>query len=207
MIELQIIIAVLATVIPILITLAGALYWLGKKFAEINEGFKRIDERFKSIDEKFKSIDERFKRIDERFEGVDGRFKGVEERFKGLEERLKRIAEGFMYSQEFMLEVFSYEGLLRAEAVSLIKGELRRIYSMVFGFNSLTKEEKEDLKTLLEKEELNYEEAVRLREIARKLVFEYGGPEAWKLLWYSCVWIGHNLRKMKLERASVKSSS
>jgi len=45
------------------------------------------------------------------------------------------------------------------------------------------------LAELIEKEELTYEEALWLREIARRLIREYGTPETWKLHIYASIWV------------------
>jgi len=42
---------------------------------------------------------------------------------------------------------------------------------------------------LIEKDELTYEEALWLREIARRLIREYGTPETWKLHIYASMWV------------------
>jgi len=60
----------------------------------------------------------------------------------------------------------------------------------LYKLNPLTEEGLRRIRELVEKEELNLEEADELRELARKLVKEHGNvPGAWKLL------IGIALRK------------
>jgi len=49
------------------------------------------------------------------------------------------------------------------------------------------------------KDELTYEEAVEFKELAGRLVEEYGRefPELWKVYWYAVFWIGASLRPQK----------
>lgn len=54
--------------------------------------------------------------------------------------------------------------------------------------NPLPREEVERLKALIEKEGLTYYEAVWLRDVARRLIMEYGTPETWKLHVYASIW-------------------
>ena len=77
-----------------------------------------------------------------------------------------------------------------------MKGELYRLSAML---NPLTKEEAIRLKELLDKEKLTLEEADNLREIARKLVREYGDRvgEAWKLLIYASIMRGIALSELE----------
>jgi len=65
--------------------------------------------------------------------------------------------------------------------------------------NPLTKEEAQRMKELIEKEKLTLQEADELREIARKLVDEYGHKisETWKLLMYASIMRGIALSEQK----------
>lgn len=198
---------------------------IDNRFAQIDNRFKQIDNRFKQVDERFKQIDERFRQIDNRFEQINKRFEQTDNRFDGIENRLesmnlelKRISTrlGRMESHtlkltrairsinEFMVDILGYEGVIREEAVKLIKREADRILSFT-ELNPLTKEEKIRLRELLKKDKLTLEEAEELYQIADKLVEEYGERiEPWKLLWYSRFWIAYNLGKMR-KKANVKS--
>jgi len=77
---------------------------------------------------------------------------------------------------------------LRVDWVMFLKGELRRVVSLVSS-NPLSREEVERLKELIEKDELSLEEALWLREVARRLIKEFGTPETWKLLIYASAWV------------------
>ena len=62
--------------------------------------------------------------------------------------------------------------------------------------NPLTKEEWKRPGELLDKDDQTLEEALELRELARKVVREYGEyPEAWKLHIYASIMAGKELRK------------
>jgi len=202
-----------------------------ERFELINERFERIDERFRQIDRRFKQIDERFRQIDKRFEQIDERFKQINKRFEGLEgsvrelaRRVESLEEGvengfkrltdnvielaysFKHAQEFMVEMLGYERVLRAEAVTVIKGEISRIYetavrriSSLGGSNPITMEEIEELGRLIKKDVLTLEEALRMKELAWKFVerFKREVPEVWKIYWYACAWIGIAARMEK----------
>ena len=175
-----------------LAVIISVAFWLGKKFAQIDEGFKSIDKRFRLIDERFDQIDRRFKQIDERFESIEGKLKEHDTRFDRIETFLYRLTTAIKSINEFTIDILGYEGLLRRGAVDLVKREITRVLSFVSP-NPLTKYEKQRLKELLEKDELNLKEAKELYEIANKVLEDYGDRiEAWKLLWYSRFWIAYN---------------
>jgi chromosome segregation ATPase len=181
---------------------------IDERFNQIDERFKQVDERFRQIDERFKQIDERFRQIDERFRQIDERFRQIEDRFKQIDERFRqigemlkqldskidsrisRIAEAFTSYQEFFVEYLMVEGVIKPERVSVVKGEARRIMRLAISANPLSKEEWRRLGELLDKDldELTYEEALELRELARKVVREYMEyREAWQLLRYASI--------------------
>ncbi|MFP3195572.1 MAG: hypothetical protein RXQ74_01725 [Caldivirga sp.] len=205
----ELLISLIGLTISIIGMLGGGLFWLGGEFKEIRMRFKEIDERFKQIDESFKEIDKRFEEIDERFDElrgyvdkkfnelrgyVDGRFNEL----KGyIDSRVNRLSEAFNDYQEFFVEYLSAEGLLKPERATMVKNEARRIMRLATSTNPLTKEEWKRLGELLDKDDLTLEEALELRELARKVVKEYGEyPEAWKLHIYASIMVGRALRKM-----------
>jgi len=223
----ELLISLIGLTISIIGMLGGGLFWLGGEFKEIRMRFKEIDERFKQIDERFKEIDKRFEEVDKRFEEIDERFdelrgyvdkrfnelrgyvdgrfnelKGyVDGRFNELkgyiDSRVNRLSEAFNDYQEFFVEYLSAEGLLKPERATMVKNEARRIMRLATSTNPLTKEEWKRLGELLDKDDLTLEEALELRELARKVVKEYGEyPEAWKLHIYASIMVGRALRKM-----------
>ncbi|MCC6062434.1 MAG: hypothetical protein LM581_05650 [Desulfurococcales archaeon] len=227
------IINILAVLVPVLSSLGGISYWLGKKFTEIDQKFEDIDqrsrhieERFKAIDQRFIEIDERFKKIDQRFEElnkridvierdlndlkryVDQRFNEVDQRFISLERhidiRLSRLGEAFRSYQEFFIEYLATQGFLKPLEASMLKNEASRFIKLAF-MNPLSKDELRRIKELLDKDELTLEEALELRELARKVTDEYGDrPEAWKLHIYASIMVGYALRKMKEKEEKEK---
>ncbi|MEM1610624.1 MAG: hypothetical protein QXQ57_03125 [Sulfolobales archaeon] len=71
--------------------------------------------------------------------------------------------------------------------------------------NPISKEEWMRIKELLEKNELTLEEALELRELARKVTDEYGDrAEAWKLHIYASMMVGYALRKMREKEEKEK---
>jgi len=158
---------VVASSFSIIGVLGVALYWLGGKF-------KEIEKRFEQIDERFKQVDERFRQVDEKIEGV--------------KRYVDRVLAGFASYQEFFVEFLAAEGVVRRDRADLLKGELRRVLALARA-NPLSEEEWRRLAELIEKDELTYEEAVWLREIARRLIREYGTPETWKLHIYASIWV------------------
>ena len=213
----ELVLAVVGLSVTIVGMLGGSLYWLGGKFREIDLRFNAIDEKFRQIDERFKHIDERFKQIDDRFRQIDERFKQMDERFSAIDERLNkidgriselnklnnkinRLTEAITDYQEFFIEYLSAEGLLKPEKASMLRNEARRILKLGTLNNPLSKDEWKRLSELLDKDDLTYDEAIELRELARKIIKEYGEyPEAWKLHIYASIMVGRALRKMSEE--------
>jgi len=194
--EFEILLTMLGNLITILISIASLAYWLGKKFTQIDERFRAIDERFKIIDERFKAIDERFKAVDERFNTFERAING---RFDAMERRISSIMEATRNQLEFFTEFLGFRKVIEQRDVTFVKGELYRLSST---HNPLTKEESIRLKELLDKEKLSLQEADELREIARKLVREYGDKigETWKLLIYASIMRGIALSELEEEK-------
>jgi len=220
------IINILAVLVPVLSSLGGISYWLEKKFTEIDQRFedidqrsRRIEERFKAIDQRFIEIDERFKKIDQRFEELNKRIdvierdlndlrRYVDQRLVSLERhidtRLLRLGEAFRSYQEFFIEYLATQGFLKPLEASMLKNEASRFIKLAF-MNPLSKDELRRIKELLDKDELTLEEALELRELARKVTDEYGDrPEAWKLHIYASIMVGYALRKMREKEEKEK---
>jgi hypothetical protein len=122
------------------------------------------------------------------------------------------LVHSIKHSTEFLIEVLSYESIVRKEATELIRSEIRRIYDSLefrhsYKVNPFTKQDLERMKYLIEKEELMYEEAEELRQLAEKACKEYCHeiPEIWKIYWYAVAWKGIALRLQK-ERSEKKSA-
>ncbi|MHB9301886.1 hypothetical protein [Thermofilum pendens] len=211
----EVLVAVLGSTVSIIGVLGGALYWLGGKFREIDYRFREVERRFEEVDRRFAEVNRRFEEIDRRFEEVNRRFEGIERGLAGLGERLGRLeaevdrrfgeldgrvgrlAEAFTSYQEFLLEFLVAEGVLKPEKADLARREASRITS-VAGLNPLTREEWEKVKKYLEKDELTLEEAEEFRELARRVVREYGQyPEAWKLHIYATIKLAEAWKKSK----------
>jgi hypothetical protein len=148
------------------------------------------------MDERFRAIDERFKAVDERFDTFG---KGVNERFDVVERKIGNITEATRNQLEFFTEFLGFRKVIEQRDVTFVKGELYRLSSI---HNPLTKEESSRLKELLDKEKLSLQEADELREIARKLVKEYGDKigETWKLLMYASVMRGIALSELEEQK-------
>jgi hypothetical protein len=187
--EFEFLLTMLGNLITILISIASLAYWLGKKFTQIDERFKIIDEKFKVIDEKFKAVDERFNNFERAING----------RFDAMERRINSIMEATRNQLEFFTEFLGFRKVIEQRDVTFVKGELYRLSST---HNPLTKEESIRLKELLDKEKLSLQEADELREIARKLVREYGDKigETWKLLIYASIMRGIALSELEEEK-------
>jgi len=184
------VVTLIGSVGSVVTSVAVLAYWLGKKFSEIDSKFREIESRFQQIDERFKEIDRRFEDLKSY---VDERFNWLK---SYVDSRINRIAEAFRSYQEFFVEYPAAQGILRPAEASMIKGEALRVMKMAV-MNPLTKEEWKRLKELLEKDELTLEEALELRELARKVTDEYGDrPEAWKLHIYASIMVGLAYRKM-----------
>jgi len=182
--EAMSIVNILATLVPILATLGGITYWLGRRFAEIDERFKHIDKSFEDL----KGY------VDARFNELKGY----------IDSRVLRLGEAFRSYQEFFVEYLSVQGFLKPLEASMLKNEASR-FVRVATVNPITREEWQRIRELLEKEELTLEEALELRELARKVTDEHGDkPGAWKLHIYASIMVGHALRKMREKEEKEK---
>ncbi|MGC8934202.1 MAG: hypothetical protein ACP5LN_03510 [Thermoproteota archaeon] len=134
-----------------------------------------------------------------KFAQIDERFKAVDERFNVVERKIGNIAEATRNQLEFFTEFPGFRKVIEQRDVTFVKGELYRLSSI---HNPLTKEESIRLKELLDKEKLSLQEADELREIARKLVREYGDKigETWKLLMYASVMRGIALSELEEQK-------
>ena len=187
------------------------------RLASVEERLARLEERVGNVEAGVAELRGRVAGVENRLAQLEERVRGVEEglsslredftdfkarvaaRFDRLEERVERMGRAVRSANELFIDLLGYEGVLRAEAVTFAKSELARVLELAE--NPLTKEEKERLKQLLEKDDLTLEEAQELYKIADKLVEEHGDRiEAWKLLWYSRAWIGINWRRMAEQR-------
>jgi chromosome segregation ATPase len=187
------------------------------RLAGVEERLARLEERVGNVEAGVAELRGRVAGVENRLAQLEERVRGVEEglsslredftdfkarvaaRFDRLEERVERMGRAVRSVNELFIDLLGYEGVLRAEAVTFAKSELARVLELAG--NPLTKEEKERLKQLLEKDDLTLEEAQELYRIADKLVEEHGDRiEAWKLLWYSRAWIGINWRRMAEQR-------
>jgi len=171
--------------LTIISMLGGGLFWLGGEFREIRMRFKQIDERFREIDRKF---DELRGYVDDKFNELKGY----------IDSRVNRLSEAFSSYQEFFIEFLMTEGVIKPEKAVIAKNEARRIMRLATSTNPLTKEEWKRLGELLDKDpnDLTYEEALELRELARKVIREYMDyAEAWKLLMYASMMVGLTKKK------------
>jgi len=186
---------------------------IDKRFEQIDERFKQIDVRFSQINERFKQIDARFEQIDERlnqfseiFKEVNDRLDKVEKRLTSIDTKVMRLGKAFVNTQEFTLEILGYEIGIREEAIRVVRREIRRMYEIALMSNPVTRDDWLEVKRLVEKDDLTFEEALRLKDLARKILEEYWDkPEAWKLLLYACYMVGYTARKAK-EKVKTKSS-
>ena len=171
--------------------------------AELRGRVAGVENRLAQLEERVRGVEEGLSPLREDFTDFKAR---VAARFDRLEERVERMGRAVRSVNELFIDLLGYEGVLRAEAVTFAKSELARVLELAG--NPLTKEEKERLKQLLEKDDLTLEEAQELYRIADKLVEEHGDRiEAWKLLWYSRAWIGINWRRMAEQRRKAAQQS
>ena len=214
--EAELLSAILGSLLTILASLASLAYWLGRKFAQIDARFKAVegsvnalrrefDEKLSSLerryDEKLGLLEERFdgklssleKSFDEKLSSLERRF---DEKLSMVERKVSSVAEAARNQLEFFTEFLGYKRVISWRDVTFVKGELYRPSAAP---NLLTKEEAARLKELLDKEKLTLEEADELREIARKLVKEYGDRvgETWKLLIYASIMRGLALSELE----------
>jgi len=138
-----------------------------------------------------------------RFTALEGEIKDVETRLGGEIKRLRgvirRLGAAFVGYQEFFIEFLVGKGILAKEKGDMVKGEVRRVLEIAFT-NPISKEEWRRIKELLDKDELTLEEALELRELARKVAWIYGHRvEAWKLHLYASMAVGFARKKLEEE--------
>lgn len=190
----------LVSLVSIIVTIIGSTasiaYWLGKKFAEIDKKFDEINKKFGEIDKKFNEIDKKFSEIDKRFAEINEEFSKVHEEIKAIDRKVESITKATRDQLEFFSEFLGFRGIFTDKDVAFVKSELQRLSARAV--NPLTKEELKRIRELIEKDELTFEEADELRELARKFVDEYWHiPGAHKLLIYASIMRGIAMRKQK----------
>jgi hypothetical protein len=121
---------------------------------------------------------------------------------------MRRLGNAFVSYQEFFIEFLISEGVIAREKGDVVKREARRIIDVALT-NPIKKEEWKRIKELLDKDELTLEEALELRELARKVAWAYGHRiEAWKLHLYATMAVGFarkNLRRRERNKRRRKS--
>jgi hypothetical protein len=158
-------------VLASLVAIATGFLWLGRRLGLLEGRLSLVEAR------------------------LGARLDSLEVRLSSLESRFNIALRIFRSSQEFLVDLLAYEGLMRREAYILARSEIQRLFTVAV-VNPLTEEEKRRALELLNKDELTLEEAQELYRLADKVVEEYPDRvEAWKLLWYSRFWIGYNLRR------------
>jgi septal ring factor EnvC (AmiA/AmiB activator) len=130
-----------------------------------------MDEKFTRINEQFAQGNERFDRVEENIKDINARNARIEERLNLMARGMNEIVASTRNQAEFFAEFLGFRKIL--EPVAFIKNELLRLSARTLT-NPLTKEEAQRMRELIEKEKLTLQEADELREIARKLVSEYG---------------------------------
>lgn len=175
----EVLVTALSILLPTLTSIASLAHWLGRKFAQIDASFRAVDERFKAVEG-----------------GISALRREFDEGLSLVERKIGSVAEASRNQLEFFAEFLGYRRVISQRDVAFVKGELYRLSTM---HNPLTREEAGRLKELLDKEKLTLEEADELREIARKLVKEYGDRvgETWKLLIYASIMRGIALSELE----------
>ena len=154
--------SLIATIIILITTLA---YWLERRFTALENEIKRLENRF----------DSDIKRLETRLESKTARLsseiRNVETRLgseiKRLREAMRRLGNAFVSCQKFFIEFLISERVIAREKGDVVKREARRIIDVALT-NPIKKEEWKRIKELLDKDELILEEALELRELARK---------------------------------------
>ncbi|RLE79805.1 MAG: hypothetical protein DRJ52_07695, partial [Thermoprotei archaeon] len=193
-------ISIIATIIG---STASIAYWLGKKFSEIDKKFSEIDKKFNEIDKRFDEIDrkfneinKKFSEIDEKFTKIDKEFNKVHEEIKTIDRKVESITKATQDQLEFFSEFLGFRGIFTDKDIAFVKSELQRLSARAT--NPLTKEELKRIRELIKKDELTFEEADELRELARKFVSKYWHiPGAYKLLIYASIMRGIAMRKLE----------
>ncbi len=187
----ELLISIFSVVITIIISIATLAYWLGRRFTALEGEIKDVETR---LGGEIKNLENK----------LGGEIKDVETRLGGEIKRLRgvirRLGAAFVGYQEFFIEFLVGEGVLAKERGDMVKGEVRRVLEIAFT-NPISKEEWRRIKELLDKDELTLEEALELRELARKVAWVYGHRvEAWKLHLYASMAVGFARKKLEEEK-------
>jgi len=136
----------------------------------------------------------------------------VDYRLDSMEKRLLefqyRIAEVSRHAHEFVIDVLSYEGVIKRSTIELLKNEITRIFSALRLqplANPLDEKTVKRILEILAKDEPTLEEAEELYRIAVQLLYEKPSSEIWKLLTYSRWWIVYHLKK-RVEEEEKRSN-
>ncbi|GGI69483.1 hypothetical protein [Vulcanisaeta souniana] len=191
----EVLIGFIGVVITVVVSAVSTAYWLGSRF-------RGIEDRLNELRKGLSGVESELSGIKVELGNVKARLEKVEDGISRLRRSLLDFTTTIRNSQEFMIEMLSYEGVLRPEAASVIRGELNRLFeslaSRISG-NPLTKAEFEEIRRYIQKDELTLEEAYRFKELAWKLVreYRYRFPDVWKIYWYAVAWIGWATRLEK----------
>ncbi len=198
----EVLIGFIGVVITVVVSAVSTAYWLGSKFRG------GIEDRLNELRKGLSGVESELGGIKVELGNVKARLERVEDRISRLRRSLLDFTTTIRNSQEFMIEMLSYEGVSRPEAASVIRGgELNRLLESLVGGgvsgNPLTKEEFEEIRRYIQKDELTLEEAYRFKELAWKLVreYRYRFPDVWKIYWYAVAWIGWAARLEKERNA------
>ncbi len=190
---IALVLQILATVITVATAVGTLGYWLARKFAEVEKRFIAIESR-----------------MENRFIAMESRFTIIENRIESLEKSILALAEATKSAQEFIIDFLVYEGSLKRESTSFAKAEISRIYAQFRTMKTLsefTEEDLEEMGRLIEKDELTWEEAQKLKQLVTKAIKEYGHkfPALWKIYWYAELMAALAIKKEVEEKRKQKS--
>ena len=168
--------------------LAAKVDLTNKRIDDMNKRIDKMDERIEGLRRELVAKVEEARRL---MEYLDVRLSEAEERAR---ERDLRLARAFTGYQEFLMEFLVVRRVLSEEEAAIARREARRV--MQIAVNPVTKEEWRRIGELLDKSELTVEEALELRDLARKVVEEHGDRyEAWKLHTYASIMVALAYKK------------
>jgi len=183
---IALVLQILATVITVATAVGTLGYWLARKFAEVEKRFIALESR------------------------MENRFTIIENRIESLEKSILALAEATKSAQEFIIDFLAYEGILKRESASFAKAEISRIYAQfrtMKPHSEFTEEDLKEMGRLIEKDELTWEEAQKLKQLVTKAIKEYGHkfPALWKIYWYAELMAALAIKKEVEEKRKQKS--
>ncbi|HWQ18036.1 MAG TPA: hypothetical protein VNL13_09425 [Sulfolobales archaeon] len=166
------------------------VYDLRSGVEDLRSSLDGFESRVNVLESRLSNLETLAKTHDSRIDGLVSEAKDLRSSVNSIGKRVEDLEHGLSSYQGSLVELLASEGFIAIDGRDLTLGEVRKIIELSPDSFSI-----EDgwgrVRELLDKEELSLEEALELRDLARKAIEEHGDRiEAWKLHLYSSIAVG-----------------